>query len=106
MPLSRRTLVGLCLVVVAVLASWPGAGWTALPSPAAAVSCPADVLVLGADLGSAQRQEVLATLGTAPSQASLLESIDDERRQAEGLVPPELLGVVAISSARLTRLPA
>ena len=98
-PLASSLVV--CLVPC--LASLGGAP-AALAAPPA---CPDHVVVLGADLTMAHRAEVARRLGHLPSGRAvyLTESLADEKAQAAGLIPPETLGVVAISSARLTRLP-
>jgi len=98
-PLASSLVV--CLVPC--LASLGGAP-AALAAPPA---CPDHVVVLGADLTVAHRAEVARRLGHLPSGRAvyLTESLADEKAQAAGLIPPETLGVVAISSARLTRLP-
>ena len=72
----------------------------------AAVYCGAPVAVLGADLTDAGRREVTTVLGLTPAMRQLTETLDDERVQAHGLIPPDLLGQYAISSVVLRPLPA
>ncbi len=72
----------------------------------AAVYCGAPVAVLGADLTDAGRREVATVLGLTPATRQLTETLDDERVQAHGLIPPDLLGQYAISSVVLRPLPA
>lgn len=96
LPLLFALGVGLCPALVgAPLAS----------STVHAAACSNDVIVLGADLSPARRADVLTRLG-APDAAYLNESLADERAEAGDLIPPYLLGVVAVSSARLIRRPA
>ena len=100
-PLHRvppALLIGLALVTPAAGASHAAA--------AAGASCAARVAVLGADLTPAGRVAVRQTLGLGPGEAALTESLADERAQAHGLIPPALLGVVAVSSVVLRPVPA
>jgi len=96
LPLLIALGVGLCPALI-------GAPLALLTAHAAA--CSNDVIVLGADLSPARRADVLTRLG-APDAAYLNESLADERAEAGDLIPPYLLGMVAVSSARLTRRPA
>jgi len=100
-PLHRvppALLIGLALVAPATSAGHAAA--------AAGVPCAARVAVLGADLTPAGRVAVRQTLGLGPGEAALTESLADERAQAHGLIPPALLGVVAVSSVALRPAPA
>ena len=78
-----------------------------LQAPAAsAVSCAARVAVLGADMSPGGRFEVQRALAVGPHTWQLDQTIASERSMAHGLVPPDLLGSFAISSALLHPLPA
>ena len=78
-----------------------------LPASAdSAATCPARVAVLGANMSAGGRFEVQRALAVGPHTRQLDETLSDEREQAHGLVPPGLLGVVAISSGLLQPLPA
>jgi len=78
-----------------------------LPAPAdSAGTCAARVAVLGANMSAGGRFEVQRALAVGPHTRQLDETLSDEREQAHGLVPPGLLGVVAISSGLLQPLPA
>ncbi len=104
--IARRLLIIVMITLVVISTSE-----RALPAVAMAgmdaAACPSNVIVLGADLTKAQQAEVVTRLEQIrQAQATLTESVQDEGRQAAGLIPSELLGLVAISSARLTALPA
>jgi uncharacterized protein YpuA (DUF1002 family) len=71
-----------------------------------AATCAARVAVLGANMVAGGRFEVQRALVVGPHTRQLDETLSDEREQAHGLVPPGLLGVVAISSGLLRPLPA
>jgi uncharacterized protein YpuA (DUF1002 family) len=78
-----------------------------LPAPAdSAGTCAARVAVLGANMAAGGRFEVQRALAVGPHTRQLDETLSDEREQAHGLVPPGLLGVVAISSGLLQPLAA
>ena len=78
-----------------------------LPAPAdSAGTCAARVAVLGANMSAGGRFEVQRALAVGPHTRQLDETLSDEREQAHGLVPPGLLGVVAVSSGLLQPLPA
>ena len=78
-----------------------------LPAPAvSAGTCAARVAVLGANMVAGGRFEVQRALVVGPHTRQLDETLSDEREQAHGLVPPGLLGVVAVSSGLLQPLPA
>jgi hypothetical protein len=68
--------------------------------------CPARVALLGANLSVAGQTEVRRALGINGQTVEIAETVADARFQAHGLVPPGLLGYVAVSSALLQRLPA
>jgi uncharacterized protein YpuA (DUF1002 family) len=77
-----------------------------LPAPTAnAGTCAARVAVLGANMSAGGRFEVQRALAVGPHTRQLDETLSAEREQAHGLVPPGLLGVVAISSGLLQPLP-
>ena len=69
-------------------------------------TCSARVAVLGANMSAGGRFEVQRALAVGPHTRQLDETLADEQKQAHGLVPPGLLGVVAISSGLLQPLPA
>jgi len=97
----------LALILALALLPWllyPSASAQARVS--AAVYCGAPVAVLGADLTDAGRREVTTVLGLTPATRQLTETLDDERAQAHGLIPPDLLGQYAISSVVLRPLAA
>jgi uncharacterized protein YpuA (DUF1002 family) len=78
-----------------------------LPAPAdSAGTCAARVAVLGANMSAGGRFEVQRALAVGPHTRQLDETLSAEREQAHGLVPPGLLGVVAVSSGLLQPLPA
>src|SRR5437763_12956051 len=78
-----------------------------LPAPAdSAGTCPTRVAVLGANMSAAGRFEVQRALAVGPHTRQLDETLADEREEAHGLVPPGLLGVVAVSSGLLQAWPA
>jgi uncharacterized protein YpuA (DUF1002 family) len=61
---------------------------------------PTDVVSLGADLNSAQRQEMLDLFGVSEDDAVVLEVTNQEEREyLEGVVSTEQIGTRAISSA-------
>jgi uncharacterized protein YpuA (DUF1002 family) len=78
-----------------------------LPAQAGSVgTCAARVAVLGANMSAGGRFEVQRALAVGPHTRQLDETLADEREEAHGLVPPDLLGVVAVSSGLLQPLPA
>jgi uncharacterized protein YpuA (DUF1002 family) len=78
-----------------------------LPASAdSAATCPARVAVLGANMSAGGRFEVQRALAVGPHTRQLDETLSDERKQGHGLVPPGVLGVVAVSSGLLQPLPA
>src|ERR671938_566232 len=94
-------------MVLAVLLLVLGFVPAELPAPAdSAGACAARVAVLGANMSAGGRFEVLRALAVGPHTRQLDETLADERTQAHGLVPPGLLGVIAISSGLLQPLPA
>lgn len=93
------------LIALALVAPAAGVGHTAAAQDAVGVSCAARVAVLGADLTPVGRAAVRQTLGLSPGETALTESLVDERVQAHGLIPPALLGVVAVSSVVLRPAP-
>lgn len=96
----RKTLLLLPALALAVLA--PA---RAVPVSAAA-NCASRVAVLGVDMSAGGRFEVQRALAVGPHTTQLDETMAAERAAAHGLVPPELLGVEAVSSAVLRPLPA
>ncbi len=95
------------LILILALLPWllyPSASARARVS--AAVYCGTPVAVLGADLTDAGRREVTTVLRLTPATRQLTETLDDERAQAHGLIPPDLLGRYAISSIVLRPLAA
>jgi uncharacterized protein YpuA (DUF1002 family) len=94
-------------MVLATLLLLLGFGPVGLPAPAnSAGVCPARVAVLGANMSAGGRFEVQRALAVGPHTRQLDETLADERKQAHGLVPPRLLGVVAVSSGLLQPLAA
>jgi uncharacterized protein YpuA (DUF1002 family) len=94
-------------MVLATLLLLVGFVAVGLPTPAdSAGTCPARVAVLGANMSAGGRFEVQRALAVGPHTRQLDETLSDEREQAHGLVPPGLLGVVAISSGLLQPRPA
>ncbi len=96
---------------LALLAGWlllilgnPGLPVTGVDAQAAA--CGQPVAILGADVAPGNQPEVLAALGVPAHALLLQETVGDERVQAHGLVPPFLLGLVAVSSVLFQSLPA
>ena len=71
-----------------------------------ATECPVRVAVLGADMSAGGRFEVQRALKVGPHTVQLAETVGDAKSAARGLVPPSLLGVVAISSGLLHPLAA
>lgn len=96
----RKTLLILPALALAVLA--PA---RAVPVSLAA-GCASRVAVLGVDMSAGGRFEVQRALAVGPHTTQLDETMAAERAAAHGLVPPELLGVKAVSSAVLRPLPA
>lgn len=78
----------------------------AAPVDTAAAGCAGRVAVLGANMSAGGRFEVQRALAVGPHTVQLDETVADERAEAHGLVPPELLGAGAYSSAVLRPLPA
>jgi hypothetical protein len=77
-----------------------------LPAQADSVgTCAARVAVLGANMSAGDRFEVQRALAVGPHTRQLDETLADGREEAPGLVPPDLLGVVAVSSGLLQPLP-
>jgi uncharacterized protein YpuA (DUF1002 family) len=94
-------------MVVATLLLLLGFVPLGLPAPAdSAGVCAARVAVLGANMSAGGRFEVQRALAVGPHTKQLDETLSDEREQAHSLVPPGLLGVVAVSSGLLQPLPA
>src|SRR5690348_17013635 len=96
----RKTLLLLPALALAALAPV-----RAMPVSVAA-GCASRVAVLGVDLSAGGRFEVQRALAVGPHTTQLDETMADERAEAHGLVPLELLGVKAVSSAVLHPLPA
>src|SRR5437016_4027141 len=69
-------------------------------------ACAARVAVLGANMSAGGRFEVQRALAVGPHTRQLDETLAEEREEAHGLVPPGLLGVIAISSGLLQPLPS
>jgi len=67
-------------------------------APALASSCSRPVAVIGADVAAGNLPALERTLGLTPRTLVQRESLADERTQAHGLLPPALLGLVAVSS--------
>jgi uncharacterized protein YpuA (DUF1002 family) len=94
-------------MVLATLLLLLGLVAVGLPAPAdSAGTCAVRVAVLGANMVASGRFEVQRALAVGPHTRQLDETLADEREQAHGLVPPGLLGVVAISSGLLQPLAA
>lgn len=68
--------------------------------------CSARVAVLGADLSAGGRFEVQRALRVGPHTRQLTETLAEEQVQAQGLIPPALLGRVAVSSGVVQPRPA
>src|SRR5579875_2170594 len=97
----RKTLLLLATLALTLLAPFPRP-----MSVTAAAGCASRVAVLGVDMSAGGRFEVQRALAVGPHTLQLDESVAAERAEAHGLVPPELLGVQAISSAVLRPRPA
>ena len=90
----RRFLVAAVVFAACAVAL---AGLSAGAGPATAATT--QVVVLGADLTSAQRQEMLSTFGVKESDVRVLEVTNAQERQyLQGIVPDAQIGTHAISS--------
>ena len=104
-----RSIAALLIAVVASV-SLPARVHAAAPAVSVAravgASCDAPVAVIGADVTPANLPLVRRALGVGPGTTELRETLADERARAHGLIPPALLGIVAVSSVLLSPQPA
>jgi len=111
--MNRSRPVAALLIAVVASVSLPTRAYAASPavpavSAARAVGAPcgAPVAVIGADVTPANLPLVRGALGVGPGTTELREMLADERARAHGLIPPALLGIVAVSSVLLSPQPA
>jgi len=98
-----RRVVALLIAGLAI-ASLPARVHAA--APAVGSPCNAPVAVIGADVTPANLPLVRRALSVGPGTTELRETLADERARAHGLIPPALLGIVAVSSVLLSPQPA
>ncbi len=101
MNTSRR--VAALLIAGAAIAGLPAR--TQAAASAAGSPCGLPVAVIGADVTPANLPPLRRALGVAPGTTELRETLANERTQAHGLIPPALLGIVAVSSVLLSPRP-
>ncbi len=103
--MNRSRPIAALLIAVVVSASLT----VRVPTSAAfavGAPCGAPVAVIGADVTPANLPLVRGALGEGPGTTELRETLADERARAHGLIPPALLGIVAVSSVLLSPQPA
>jgi len=82
------------------------AGFLLAIFPFAAMAGAQEVVSLGADLTSAQKQEILNYFGVDENDVEIIKVTNQEMRQyLSGLVPEKQLGTTAYSSAHITLMP-
>ncbi len=102
-PLNKRRCAAALLIAGLALPGQP-AGVRAAAPPVVSF-CGRPVAVIGADVTPANVPALRHALGMSPGTTELRESLADERAQAQGLLPPALLGLVAVSSVLFTPRP-
>jgi len=108
--MNRPRSIAALLIAVVASVSLPARAYAAAPAVSVAravgASCDAPVAVIGADVTPANLPLVRRALGVGPGTTELRETLADERARAHGLIPPALLGIVAVSSVLLSPQPA
>ncbi len=101
--MNKPRRVAALLIAGVVIAGLPARTQAAVP--AVGSPCGLPVAVIGADVTPANLPPLRRALGVAPGTTELRETLADERAQAHGLIPPALLGIVAVSSVLLIPRP-
>ncbi len=101
--MNRPRRVAALLIAGVAIAGLPAR--TQAAADAAGSPCGLPVAVIGADVTPVNLPPLRRALGVAPGTTELRETLADERAQAHGLIPPALLGIVAVSSVLLIPRP-
>jgi len=101
--MNRPRRVSALLIAGVAIAGLPAR--TQAAAPPVGLPCGLPVAVIGADVTPVNLPPLRRALGVTPGTTELRETLADERVQAHGLIPPALLGIVAVSSVLLIPRP-